>query len=157
MIEPTQFELRIDARDLNLRDLDFPECSASLKQYIDKHTSKAIASISLDLRWCVVIYSQANVYIDSCLTHLASSEAHARKLTLLTTHNYSTRDLTCYELFRTTKAVGVNDRDPKSVAEALHQYCLKHELIIEIQVFSGDAEDPLVPKLHSYTFGEGAK
>ena len=155
-MQQTQRELRIDARDLNLRDLDFPECSASLKKYIDENTSEEIASILLDLRWCVVIYSQANIYLNSCLTHLASSTAHARKLTLLTTHNYPTRDLTCYELFRMTKAVGVNDRDPKSVAEALHKYCLLHGLIIEIQVFSGDAEDPHAPKLHSYTFGEAA-
>src|SRR5437870_728200 len=153
-MQQTQHELRIDARDLNLKDLDFPECSASLKQYIDKNVSDATTSISLDLRWCVVIYSQANIYLDSCLTHLASGTAHARKLTLLTTHNYPTRDLTCYELFRTTKAVGENDRDRKSVAGALHQYCLKHGIIIEIQVFSGDDEDLLAPKLHSYTFGE---
>lgn len=152
MTQRTQNELQIDARELDLRDLDFPECAALLKQHIDDKVTTSIASIMLDVRWCVVIYSQAHVFFDSCLSCLASSTAESRNLIILTTDNYLTRELTCYELFRTTTATNESDHDPKSVAVAIDQYCANNKLSIEVQVYSGDTEDPSAPMNCSYIF-----
>lgn len=155
MTQRTQNELRIEAQKLNLKDLDFPECAASLKQLIDDKTSTSVSLIMLDVRWCVVIYSLAHIFLDSCLSCLASSTEVPRKLIVLTTGNYLTRELTCYELFRTAAALSESDYNPKLAADALDQYCTNNKLSIEIQVYSGDTEDPLAKPLCTYIFPEG--
>ena len=155
MTQHAQNELRINARKLNLIDLDFPECVASLKREIDARISTSVALVELDVRWCVVIYSQAYIFLDSCLSNLVSNSVNFKKLIILTTDNYLTRELTCYELFRTTLAANTNDHDPKSVTSSVDQYCTNHNLSIEVQIFSGDTEDLDTPKLNSYNFPEG--
>ena len=152
MTQQTQNELRINARGLELRDLDFPECAALLKQHINDRISASTALIELDIRWCVVIYSQAHIFLDSCLSFLASSTAEFKKLIILTTDNYLTRELTCYELFRTTIAVNDSDNDPKSVTTSIDQYCVNNKLCIEVQVYSGDTEELTAEKLCPYKF-----
>ena len=154
MIQQTQYELRINARELNYEDLDFPECAESLRGYIERNISTEIHSVVLDIRWCVVIYSQANVFLDCCLSKLANNAASSKKLIILTTDNYITRALTCYELFRTTLAANATAHDPKLVVAAIDEYCVNNNLSIEVQVFSGDTEDPNSPVLDSYEFPE---
>jgi len=147
-----QNELHINARDLELIDLDFPECAELLKKYIDKNISASIELIELDLRWCVVIYSQAHIFLNSCLLHLATNTEKLKHMVILTTDNYVTRELTCYEFFRTTLAVHGNDHNPTSVTSAIDKYCKDKKLNIEVKVFSGDSEDPSAPELRSYVF-----
>lgn len=156
MIQQLQHELRINARELNYEDLDFPECAESLRKHIEENISTSIHFVVLDIRWCVVIYSQANIFLDCCLLKLASNTAPQRKLTVLTTDNYITRALTCYELFRTTLAANATAHDPQLVVTAIDEYCASNNLIIEVQVFSGDTEDTNSPMLDSYVFPDGS-
>jgi hypothetical protein len=149
-----QNDLVINAKELGLADLDFPECAASLNRHIDKVATTLVASINLDVRWCVIIYSQAHIFLDTCLSKLVGSTADSKRLIILTTDNYVTRELTCYELFRTTSVVNISDHDPKSVSAALDRYCLNNQLRIEVQVFSGDTEDPSASMICSYIFPE---
>jgi len=155
VIQQLQHELRINARELNYEDLDFPECAESLRQHVEKNISTAIHFVVLDIRWCVVIYSQANVFLDCCLSKLANNVAPHKKLVILTTDNYITRALTCYELFRTTLAANTIAHEPQLVARAIDEYCASNNLSIEVQVFSGDTEDSDSPVLDSYVFPEG--
>ena len=142
---------RISAKDLELTDLDFPECAEKLRHHIENQVFfEGVDIIELDLRWCVVIYSQANLFLDSFLS--AISHVPKRKLNILTSNNYKTRELTCYELFRTTKAVNTYDHNPKVVSHSVDQYCLTNDLIIEIKVFSGDNEDLNSKEILSFIF-----
>ncbi len=156
MTHGTVTELSVDARELGLRDLDFSKCAAALKKHIDARAEPEIWMIKLDVRWCVVIYSQAHIFLDSCFSLLESCTTQQRKLLILTTDDYMTRELTCYELFRTTKPVNQNDHNPKSVISAIDRYCSDNHLCIEVEVFSGDTENVSTPKLHSYAFPDGA-
>ena len=145
---------RVSAKDLNLTDLDFPECAELLKQHIASNSDENINIIELDIRWCVVIYSQSNVFIDSCLSVICAGKVNNKKLIFLTSNNYKTKDLTCYELFRTTKAANKNDNDPKTVTFSVNEFCLNNDLSIEIHVYSGATEDLNAREINCFTFPE---
>jgi len=128
-----------------------------LKQHIDKSISASIESIELDLRWCVVIYSQAHIFLNSCLSHLASNTASLKKMVILTTDNYLTRELTCYEFFRTTLAVDGNDTIQNQYPLQLINIAQINKLSVEVKVFSGDSVDPnCIRNLSSYIFPIGS-
>lgn len=142
-------ELNIEAKKQGFIDLDFPSCAESLRQHIDEHISSSISVIRLDLRWCIIIYSQAHIFLDSCLK-LYSEQA--KQIIILTTDNYITREMTCYEFFRTTIAVENTSHNPKSVTSSVEEYCKKNNLSIEIKVYSGDTDQETSSELISYFF-----
>lgn len=154
-VESTEI-FTIDTRKLNLIDLDFPDCALQLKDYIDENVPKIATCLLLDIRLSVVIYSQAPVFLDRCLLHLAQSEGGNKSFRILTTGNYMTRELTCYELFRTTQMVNQGSHDPRSVAAKVDKYCIDNNLKIFIDVYSGDTVDPSTPVLMSFDFPQGS-
>ncbi|PCJ20776.1 MAG: hypothetical protein COA96_15720 [SAR86 cluster bacterium] len=147
-------ELHVNAIEMGLKDLDFPECAQKLISHIDENFSTSTQIVVLDLRKCVVIYSQTHEILDCCLNSFSSSKAIRKKLSILTTANYITRDLTCYQLFRTTLACRDEANDISSVEKVLDSYCRKNDLIISVDVYSGDSENDEATALDIFYFPE---
>lgn len=141
--------LHIEAKKIGFLDLDFPSCALQLKDHIDSQISTQVNEITLDIRWCPVTYSQANIFLDSCFK---TDSNNISRLVILTTDNYITREMTCYQLFRTAIVTENISRTPKSVTDSLDEYCKKNDFSIEIKVYSGDTDENQSTELQTYFF-----
>lgn len=124
----------IEAYKLGYSDLDFPEVTEEFCVYI-RNLLNGNFSFVLDLTNCVITYSQTSLILNLFLEHFTIPIDQEKKhFEIITTDNYVTKELTCYQFFRTTQIISTDSNTPANVTNDVDSFCNKNNLIIRIRV-----------------------
>jgi hypothetical protein len=142
----------IKAEEAGYADLDFPEVVVNFSNYLNEKISGQAYEFELDLTGCVLTYSQTSLFLNLFLQYFSTFEIDQTKfLEIVTTDNYITKDLTCYQFFRTTKIISDDNCNPTNVANEVNAFCIKEGLVIQIRVVSYEDRSS---KEQQFIFGE---